>query len=148
MHGETFHIIDPYTFHTWFFNPQLSYSDLAPNFSGTVYAVGITISCMALIASPYITGIIIEEEASHNSANVASIASSFDFISSQSSFHTWRVVFLISAAAYVGSATIFALLVPAEAQDWNYPKKQESDTDKAKLEATKISTAGKAAVQV
>ena len=46
---------------------------------------------------------------------------------------------MISAAAYVGSAVVFALLVPAKAQDWNYPKKQESDTDKAKVEATKTS---------
>ena len=50
---------------------KICYSDLAPNFSGTVYAIGITISCMALIASPYITGIIIEEEASHKPAKIS-----------------------------------------------------------------------------
>ena len=43
----------------------------------------------------------------------------------QSSFYTWRVVFLISAAAYVGSALIFACLVPAEAQEWNFTKIRE-----------------------
>ena len=37
---------------------------------------------------------------------------------------------MIAAAAYVGSAIIFALLVPAKAQEWNYPKKQDIDGEK------------------
>ena len=34
-----------------------------------MYAIGITITCIALIISPYITGIIIEEEVSLNLAS-------------------------------------------------------------------------------
>ena len=40
------------------------------------------------------------------------------------------MVFLISAAAYVGSGLIFACLVPAKAQDWNFPKIQDIDGEK------------------
>ena len=65
----------------------------------------------------------------------------------QSTFYTWRVVFLISAAAYVGSAVIFACLVPAEAQEWNFPKKPQIDVEKCpprtdieKVEPPKINT--------
>ena len=41
---------------------QLSFADLSPNYSATLFAIGNAISCVVLIISPYVTGMIIEEE--------------------------------------------------------------------------------------
>ena len=61
-------------------------------------------------------------------------------VCTQSSLYTWRVVFLISAATYVGSGLLFACLVPAEVQEWNTPQKTEVDGEKglAKVELPSI----------
>ena len=52
----------------------------------------------------------------------------------QSSLYTWRLVFLITAGAYVGSALIFACLVPSKVQEWNFPKTSGSGCDLEKVE--------------
>ena len=52
----------------------------------------------------------------------------------QSSLYTWRLVFLITAGAYAGSALIFACLVPAKVQEWNFPKKSGPGCDTAEVE--------------
>ena len=44
---------------------QLSFIDLSPDHAGTLYSVANFLSCMCLIASPYFTGLMIEEEVSH-----------------------------------------------------------------------------------
>ena len=44
---------------------QLSFIDLSPDHAGTLYSVANSLSCVFLIASPYFTGMMIEEEVSH-----------------------------------------------------------------------------------
>ena len=56
----------------------------------------------------------------------------------QSSLYTWRLVFLITAGAYAGSALIFACLVPATVQEWNFPKKPKCDLVKVEPSGAKI----------
>ena len=41
---------------------QLSFIDLSPNYAGTLYSIANSLSCIFLIASPYFTGMMIEEE--------------------------------------------------------------------------------------
>merc|ERR1712037_288127 len=94
---------------------QRSFADLSPNYSATLFAIGHGISCVVLIISPYVTGMLIEEE---------------------SSLYTWRLVFLITAGAYAGSALIFACLVPATVQEWNFPKKPICDLVKVEPSVT------------
>ena len=43
-------------------------------------------------------------------------------------------MFLITAGAYVGSALIFACLVPSKVQEWNFPKTSGSGCDLEKVE--------------
>ena len=44
---------------------QLSFLDLSPDHAGTLYSVANSLSCAFLIASPYFTGMMIQEEVSH-----------------------------------------------------------------------------------
>ena len=45
---------------------QLSFLDLSPDHAGTLYSVANSLSCVFLIASPYFTGIMIQEEVSQS----------------------------------------------------------------------------------
>ena len=45
---------------------QLSFIDLSPDHAGTLYSVANSLSCVFLIASPYFTGIMIQEEVSQS----------------------------------------------------------------------------------
>ena len=45
---------------------QLSFLDLSPDHAGTLYSVANSLSCAFLIASPYFTGIMIQEEVSQS----------------------------------------------------------------------------------
>ena len=49
---------------------QLSFIDLSPDHAGTLYSVANSLSCVCLIASPYFTGIMIQEEVSHKVTNL------------------------------------------------------------------------------
>ena len=49
---------------------QLSFIDLSPDHAGTLYSVANSLSCVFLIASPYFTGMMIEEEVSHKVTNL------------------------------------------------------------------------------
>jgi len=90
----------------------LSFIDLSPNYAGTLYSICNCFSCIFLIASPYFTGMMIEEE---------------------SSFDTWRVVFLTSAGLYTASGLIYVLFVPAQVQEWNTIREENTFVDEVKL---------------
>ncbi len=41
---------------------QISYTDLAPNYVGTLFGIGNSVSCICGFAAPFVTGVITQEE--------------------------------------------------------------------------------------
>jgi hypothetical protein len=44
-------------------------------------------------------------------------------------FSAWRTIFLIGAGFYMFGAVVYAILIKADPQPWNYPKKDLTNAD-------------------
>jgi hypothetical protein len=42
---------------------QLSFSDLSPNYAGTLFGIGNALACIGGFGAPYVTGMVTQEEA-------------------------------------------------------------------------------------
>jgi ACS family sodium-dependent inorganic phosphate cotransporter len=104
---------------------QLSFGDLAPNYAGTLFGIGNSISCICGFAAPFVTGMITQDAVQTKiilSIHTISLSQSLF----QSTHDTWRIVFLLSACLWILSGAIFLLFVPAEVQWWNNPNSRRT----------------------
>lgn len=82
-----------------------SHQDLAPNLAGTLLGITNTFGALSGVASPAITGYIIQIN---------------------TTIWGWRHVFLLSAALYLSCGLLYIFLISAEVQHWNNPKKRKT----------------------
>lgn len=80
-----------------------SHQDLAPNFSGTLFGVTNTLANIPGFAAPQLTGAI---------------------TNGNQTLGAWRRVFLLSAAIYFVSCTVYLLFISADVQPWNEPRRE------------------------
>ncbi|XP_037779269.1 putative inorganic phosphate cotransporter [Penaeus monodon] len=79
-----------------------SHQDLAPNFAGTLFGVTNTLANIPGFAAPQLTGAITY---------------------GNQTLSAWRRVFLLSAAIYFVSCTVYLLFISADVQPWNEPRR-------------------------
>ncbi len=104
----------------FFFNGALSSGhfsspmDLAPNFAGTVFGITNSVAggSMGTIA-PIVVGAITKDNMT---------------------FSAWRTIFLMGGAIYAFGALVYAILIKAEPQPWNFPQRTSSSGEKAEVE--------------
>ncbi|XP_063709213.1 vesicular glutamate transporter 2-like [Culicoides brevitarsis] len=91
----------------------INYIDIAPAFAAVVAGIGNTLGTVPGIVSPLLTGAIVTSDKS-------------DFEALQ---NEWRIVFFITAAAYLGGAVIYWFFGTAETQDWGAFEKCETKNE-------------------
>ncbi|XP_047477711.1 putative inorganic phosphate cotransporter [Penaeus chinensis] len=84
---------------------SLSEQDIAPNLAGTLLGITNTFGSATGFLAPLTVGAI-------TSGNQGSLAA-------------WRLVFIITAIIYVVTCTLYLLLMSAEVQPWNEPKRDQ-----------------------
>ena len=113
---------------------QLSISDLAPNYTGSLIAIINTAGNAMGFLTPIVTSAIVDANVSAHSLTVLSFiclgqvfkkpSTSLTFLL-QPTFKGWRAAYLLAAGVTAWGATMFLFFGDTKIQEWNYPPKIE-----------------------
>ncbi|CAB3229007.1 unnamed protein product [Arctia plantaginis] len=96
-------------------NKIINYIDLAPDFSGTLTAIGNTLANIFNLITPAIISYIVTD---------------------MTNITQWRLLFFITSGVALIANTVFVILVSTDVQPWNYGEQKES-CDEVKKENIK-----------